>query len=50
VLRHSLPLVSLDIHEFTDPLVSLDIHEFTDPLTLIAAEADELESEILWRR
>ena len=33
VLRHSLPLANLDIHEFTDPL------------TLIAGAADELESE-----
>lgn len=33
VIRHSLPLINLDIHEFTDPL------------TLIAGAADELESE-----
>lgn len=33
VIRHSLPLVNLDIHEFTDPL------------SLIAGAADELESE-----
>jgi hypothetical protein len=33
VIRHSLPLMNLDIHEFTDPLA------------LIAGAADELESE-----
>jgi hypothetical protein len=31
VLRHSLPLVDLDIHEFTDPLA------------LLAGTADQLE-------
>ncbi|WP_309116438.1 hypothetical protein [Saccharothrix sp.] len=33
VLRHSLPLVDLDIHEFTDPL------------TLLAGTADRLEEQ-----